>query len=199
MILPGTPAVPASGRPLRSFGIFRSTRPALLPQPLALAVATVGRSGHLCSYAAANGLSVSISIVRSETNWIIARSKSVSAPFSTSSASKILPWVVIVGLLGIGKCGNSNLLRLTMTAFSGSLVHHYWGHDPKRRYTLSRSIRVQSAELLNKHLAAAINLQALVRREYWNIRQPRFIAILELFCKISVEARNHSNLIGVAS
>jgi starvation-inducible DNA-binding protein len=58
---------------------------------------------------------------------------------------------------------------------------------------------MQSAELLNKHLAAAIDLQALVRREYWNIRQPRFIAILELFYKISAEVKNHSDLIGVAS
>jgi starvation-inducible DNA-binding protein len=56
---------------------------------------------------------------------------------------------------------------------------------------------MQSAELLNKHLAAAIDLQALVRREYWNIRQPRFIAILEL-SKISAEVKNHSDLIGVA-
>ena len=78
-------------------------------------------------------------------------------------------------------------------------THHYWGHDPKHRNTLSKNIRAQSAELLTKHLAAAMDLQALVRREYWNIRQPRFIAIRELFYKISVEVRNYSDLIGVAS
>lgn len=45
------------------------------------------------------------------------------------------------------------------------------------RNTLSENIRAQSIGLLNKHLVAAIDLQAQVKQAHWNVRGPGFIAI----------------------
>ncbi len=70
--------------------------------------------------------------------------------------------------------------------------------------TLSENIRVRSVELLNKHLAAAIDLHAQVKQAHWNVRGPAFIAIHELFDfiathklfdKISTNVANYSGLI----
>lgn len=61
--------------------------------------------------------------------------------------------------------------------------------------TLSENIRAQSVELLNKHLAAAIDLHAQMKQAHWNVRGPNFIAIHELFDKVSVEVENYSDLI----
>jgi starvation-inducible DNA-binding protein len=63
------------------------------------------------------------------------------------------------------------------------------------RNTLSPAIRAQSVELLNKHLAAAIDLHAQLKQAHWNVRGPAFIAIHELFDKVSVEVENYSDLI----
>ena len=61
--------------------------------------------------------------------------------------------------------------------------------------TPSENIRAQSVELLYKHLAAAIDLHAQVKRAHWNGRGPSFIAIHELFDKVSSEVKNYSDLI----
>jgi starvation-inducible DNA-binding protein len=61
--------------------------------------------------------------------------------------------------------------------------------------TLSENIRAQSVELLNKHLAAAIDLHAQMKQAHWNVRGPNFIAIHELFDKVSTEVENYSDLI----
>ena len=53
--------------------------------------------------------------------------------------------------------------------------------------TLSQNIRAQSIELLNKHLAAAIDLHGQTKQAHWNVRGPNFIAIHELFDKVSAE------------
>jgi starvation-inducible DNA-binding protein len=58
--------------------------------------------------------------------------------------------------------------------------------------TLSENIRAQSIELLNTHLAAAIGLHAQVKQAHCG---PSFIAIHELFDKISSEVENYSDLI----
>lgn len=63
------------------------------------------------------------------------------------------------------------------------------------RNTLSENIRAQSIELLNKNLAAAIDLHAQMKQAHWNVRGPGFIAIHELFDKVSVEVENYSDLI----
>lgn len=53
--------------------------------------------------------------------------------------------------------------------------------------TLSENIRAQSVELLNKHLAAAIDLHAQVKQAHWNVRGPGFIGLHLLFDKVSTE------------
>ncbi len=51
--------------------------------------------------------------------------------------------------------------------------------------TLHETIREQSVELLNKHLAAAIDLHAQVKQAHWNVRGPGFLAIHTLFDSVS--------------
>ena len=53
----------------------------------------------------------------------------------------------------------------------------------------------RSVELLAKHLAAAVGLHAQVKQAHWNVRGPSFIAIHELFDKVSTEVENYSDLI----
>lgn len=65
----------------------------------------------------------------------------------------------------------------------------------KTHNTLSEKIRIQSVELLNKHLAAAIDLHAQVKQAHWNVRGPGFIAIHELFDRVSVEVENFSDML----
>ena len=47
--------------------------------------------------------------------------------------------------------------------------------------TLAKTIREQSVEILNLHLAAAIALHAQVKHAHWNVRGPGFLAVHELF------------------
>jgi len=61
--------------------------------------------------------------------------------------------------------------------------------------TLSENIRAQSVELLNKHLAAAIDLHAQVKQAHWNVRGPGFIAIHELFDKVAGDVEAYSDQI----
>ncbi len=61
--------------------------------------------------------------------------------------------------------------------------------------TLSENVRVQSVALLNKHLAAAVDLHGQVKQAHWNVRGPGFIAIHELFDKVAEEVEAYSDLI----
>lgn len=65
----------------------------------------------------------------------------------------------------------------------------------KTHNSLSEEIRTQSVELLNLHLAAAIDLHAQLKQAHWNVRGPGFIAIHELFDKVSAEVEDFSDLI----
>jgi starvation-inducible DNA-binding protein len=51
--------------------------------------------------------------------------------------------------------------------------------------TLAKPIRAQSVELLNKHLAAAIDLHAQVKQAHWNVRGPGFLSVHALFDSVS--------------
>jgi starvation-inducible DNA-binding protein len=51
--------------------------------------------------------------------------------------------------------------------------------------TLSDNIRTQSIELLNRYLAASIDLRAQVKHAHWNTRGAAFIAVHELFDKVA--------------
>ena len=61
--------------------------------------------------------------------------------------------------------------------------------------TLPAAIRAQSIELLNKHLAAAIDLQAQAKQAHWNVRGPGFIAIHELFDKVAEDVEAYSDML----
>ncbi len=65
----------------------------------------------------------------------------------------------------------------------------------KTRNTLPEQIRIQSVELLNKHLASAIDLHAQLKQAHWNVRGPGFIAVHELFDRVSTEVETYSDLI----
>jgi len=59
--------------------------------------------------------------------------------------------------------------------------------------TLAESIRRQSIELLNNHLAAAVDLHGQVKQAHWNVRGPGFIAIHKLFDKVSEAVEDFSD------
>ena len=61
--------------------------------------------------------------------------------------------------------------------------------------TLSETIRMQSVELLNKHLAAAIDLHAQVKQAHWNVRGPGFIAIHQLFDRVAEDVEKFSDML----
>jgi starvation-inducible DNA-binding protein len=61
--------------------------------------------------------------------------------------------------------------------------------------TLPEQIRSRSVVLLNRHLAAAIDLHAQVKQAHWNVRGPTFIAIHELFDKIADVVEEYSDKI----
>ena len=61
--------------------------------------------------------------------------------------------------------------------------------------TLSENIRAQSVELLNKHLAGAIDLYGQLKQAHWNVRGPSFIAVHELFDKVATEVDGYSDMI----
>jgi starvation-inducible DNA-binding protein len=61
--------------------------------------------------------------------------------------------------------------------------------------TLSENIRVKAAELLNRHLAAAIDLHAQVKQAHWNVRGPAFIAVHEFLDKVAEAVEDYSDTI----
>lgn len=63
------------------------------------------------------------------------------------------------------------------------------------RNTLPETIRAQAVDLLNKHLAAAVDLHAQMKQAHWNVRGPSFIAIHELFDKIAAEVDGYADTI----
>jgi starvation-inducible DNA-binding protein len=65
----------------------------------------------------------------------------------------------------------------------------------KTANTLSKNIRAKSVAVLNRHLAAAIDLHAQVKQAHWNVRGPTFIAIHELFDKVADAIEEYSDTI----
>jgi starvation-inducible DNA-binding protein len=65
----------------------------------------------------------------------------------------------------------------------------------KTRNTLSENVRSKSAAILNRHLAAAIDLHAQVKQAHWNVRGSQFIGLHELFDGISAEVEGWSDLL----
>ena len=65
----------------------------------------------------------------------------------------------------------------------------------KTHNTLPEEIRIQSVARLNLHLAAAIDLHAQTKQAHWNVRGPGFIAIHELFDKVSTQVEDFSDML----
>ena len=63
------------------------------------------------------------------------------------------------------------------------------------RNSLSENIRIKSAALLNRHLAAAIDLHAQVKQAHWNARGSQFIGLHELFDSIAGGVEDWSDLL----
>jgi len=55
----------------------------------------------------------------------------------------------------------------------------------KTKIDLSEKVRRNIVSVLNDRLADAIDLQAQVKQAHWNVKGPNFIALHELFDKIS--------------
>ena len=73
---------------------------------------------------------------------------------------------------------------------------YFWRTTVQKTHnTLSKQIRIQSVELLNLHLASAIDLHAQMKQAHWNVRGPGFIAIHELFDRVSAQVEDFSDLI----
>jgi starvation-inducible DNA-binding protein len=65
----------------------------------------------------------------------------------------------------------------------------------KTANTLSKNIRAKSVAVLNRHLAAAIDLHAQVKQAHWNVRGPTFIGIHELFDQVADTVEGYSDTI----
>jgi starvation-inducible DNA-binding protein len=61
----------------------------------------------------------------------------------------------------------------------------------KTKNDLSETIRVKAIELLNARLADAIDLQTQAKQAHWNVKGPNFIALHELFDKVSEDVEDY--------
>src|SRR6195256_143727 len=61
----------------------------------------------------------------------------------------------------------------------------------KTKIDLSEKIRRNVIVILNDRLADAIDLQSQVKQAHWNVKGPQFIALHELFDKISDAVLEH--------
>ena len=60
---------------------------------------------------------------------------------------------------------------------------------------LAPTTRRSAVELLNEHLADAIDLHLQAKQAHWNIKGPNFVGLHELFDRIAAEAHEYSDLI----
>ena len=54
---------------------------------------------------------------------------------------------------------------------------------------LSETTRRSVIEILNEHLADAIDLQLQAKQAHWNIKGPNFVGLHELFDQVAAQAR----------
>ena len=66
-------------------------------------------------------------------------------------------------------------------------------HVKTTHNTLSETIRQSACEGLNRHLAAAIDLQSQVKQAYWNVRGPGFMALHLLFDRVAEAVETYSD------
>src|SRR6478609_1450506 len=60
---------------------------------------------------------------------------------------------------------------------------------------LSETTRRSVIEILNEHLANAIDLQLQAKQAHWNIKGPNFAGLHELFDRVAAQAGEYSDLI----
>src|ERR1700733_16080434 len=60
---------------------------------------------------------------------------------------------------------------------------------------LPEETRAELINLLNQRLADSIDLQTQAKQAHWNVKGPNFIALHELFDKISEESEEYPDLI----
>jgi starvation-inducible DNA-binding protein len=65
----------------------------------------------------------------------------------------------------------------------------------RTRNSLPEAIRTQAVDLLNRHLACAVDLKAQAKQAHWNVKGSDFIALHELFDKVADEAEGFVDLI----
>lgn len=63
------------------------------------------------------------------------------------------------------------------------------------RNTIPEKIRVEIASELQKYLAASIDMALQCKQAHWNMKGPDFIALHELFDKITEDMREYADLI----
>lgn len=68
-------------------------------------------------------------------------------------------------------------------------------HAQHTHNTLPEAVRAQSIEVLNHHLAAAIDLRSQLKQAHWNVRGPGFMAIHELFDRVAETAAKYSDML----
>src|SRR6266478_1435923 len=65
----------------------------------------------------------------------------------------------------------------------------------KKNTVLHEEQQAKLIELLNRRLADAIDLQLQSRQAYWNVKGPHFMALRELFDKVTKGVEEYANLI----
>ena len=60
---------------------------------------------------------------------------------------------------------------------------------------LSLATRRSLSEMLNEHLADAIDLHLQAKQAHWNIKGPSFVGLHELFDRVAAQADEYSDLI----
>ena len=60
---------------------------------------------------------------------------------------------------------------------------------------LSPTTRQSAIEMLNEHLADAIDLQLQAKQAHWNIKGPNFVGLHELFDQVAAQASEYADLI----
>jgi starvation-inducible DNA-binding protein len=60
---------------------------------------------------------------------------------------------------------------------------------------LPPATRQSAIEMLNEHLADAIDLQLQAKQAHWNIKGPNFVGLHELFDRVAAQASEYADLI----
>jgi starvation-inducible DNA-binding protein len=64
------------------------------------------------------------------------------------------------------------------------------------RNTMPEKVRIEVANELQKFLAVSVDMALQCKQAHWNVKGPNFIALHELFDKITNDVREYADLIG---